>query len=147
LHGDRGAEGAKGPQGGVDIPRGFWRNLALSCIGASLIVSIVVSFLTRDIVEKDSREGIYQSLVEGCERRVADRVSLVNEARADVVANRIVATDPFQSKKTRDARMRQVETEQAAILDYESRLPRELRVTAEGRRLPEFLCEDQYPKP
>lgn len=68
------------------------------------------------------RVQIESSLLAGCARGEADRSEAAKAAEASAKANAIIATDPFQSRKTRQARAAQEVAALAAAVGYRSRL-------------------------
>jgi hypothetical protein len=90
------------------------------------------------------RDQLSENSIAGCERSILDRRVSVRESLAGEKANMLIANDPFQSQKTRDARREQAEANKAAAVSRELRIPREFRMTEEGLKAPEFTCAKAF---
>lgn len=133
--------------GTVDLPPAFWRNLAVSCGIVAFIVAGVMSMLTSRMVGEDSRRGIYDAQVKGCERAITDRIAHRDESFAAWKANLAVSMDKQMTSIVRRARRKQAAENEQAIRSYETRIPKADRITEFGRLQPDFVCADLYPKP
>lgn len=90
-----------------------------------MLIGLAVLFLVQGYTVAQSYYGRVQLIHaqrQGCWRAEADRADAAKSAEASAKANAIIATDPFQSWKTRRARAAQVVADNTAAAGYRSRL-------------------------
>jgi hypothetical protein len=81
----------------------------------------------------------------GCVGAIADRVQERDMALAGAIGNSAIASDPRQPQRTRDARASEAVADRLAVVSFEHRMPRWLRVTRLGKHAPEFSCDRAFP--
>lgn len=93
--------------------------------GYRLLISVcligIVSPLLLLVVTHQGRSAIIDSQRDGCRRIIADRLAEIQVYEAQYKAASIIASDPFQSQKTRDARRDEAIALSSAIRDLRQR--------------------------
>lgn len=96
--------------------------------------SVGASYATVELERSDLADALHGALIRSCHRGIAERSVNQAESIASVRANRLVATDPSQPRRTRRARMAQVRAGERAIRSRALRLP------------PAFDCQHAFPR-
>lgn len=108
----------------------------IGLVSTLLVAASIASIIA---VNYAGRANLADAERASCQRNVADRLGSIQVRELQAVAARGIASDPFQSAKTRAVRLREARALQASVVD--------LRTRVDPKNGGKLDCAEAFPNP